>query len=127
MLTTSAQLDMTKAYERIGRQNLWGEGSLRGADLALMRVSLDIYAGARRCKLGQTHSGAFSIERSILAGCGFTTSWLKVLTLEASSNSAGGTSASCCAPSSRTSRSRAQGRSGGCSSYRRAGWPKLSS
>ena len=47
--------------------------------MVLLRVSLDVYSGPRRCKVEEALSDAICLSCSILAGCGFATSWLKVL------------------------------------------------
>ena len=53
---------------------MWDEAEECDANLVLLRVSLNIYSGKRRCKLEEAHSEQFSILCSILAGCGFATS-----------------------------------------------------
>ena len=47
----------------------------------LLRVSLSIYSGPRRCRYYQCLSKAILIDCSIVAGCGFATGWLKVFFL----------------------------------------------
>ena len=83
MVSLSSLLDMRKAYERISHKRLSREAREVKANLVLLRVSLSIYAGPRRCRYFQCHSQAITTECSIIAGCGFATGWLKVFLLSA--------------------------------------------
>ena len=51
-----AQLGADKSRERVGHNARWQEGVRSDANLALLRVSVDIYASNRRRKMGQAHS-----------------------------------------------------------------------
>ena len=81
MVSLSSLLDMRKAYERISHRRLGREAKAVKANLVLLRVSISIYSGPRRCRYHQCHSRAIVTECSIIAGCGFATGWLKVFFL----------------------------------------------
>eukprot|EP00973_Karenia_brevis_P079843 11079498-Karenia_brevis.AAC.1 len=80
--SASTLLDMVKCYEKI-RHPIVHEAALRmGFPLRIVRVCLAIYAGKRIISVDGAVTQFFKIGTSIVAGCSFATTILRVVLLE---------------------------------------------
>ena len=77
----SSMLDLGKAYERVTHRGLVAACRRHGSPLRRLKLLLSVYGGRRRLCVGRWKTDAIKVGLSIIAGCGFATSLLRVVLL----------------------------------------------
>eukprot|EP00973_Karenia_brevis_P085485 11862009-Karenia_brevis.AAC.1 len=82
LASASTLLDMVKCYERIQHHVVAAAAKRTGFNLRIIRLCLAVYAGPRLLSVDGAVTELFRIGTSIVAGCSFATTILRVVLIE---------------------------------------------
>ncbi len=83
LISASVLLDMVKCYEKVAHVVLAAKAQLHGFPMHIIRVVIAMYSSPRVVKIGAECSLPVSLGTTIVAGCTFATTLLKLVLLKA--------------------------------------------